>query len=132
MNLSYHAQLARLVLLYRAGNLAADRVQAAAAALPVNSPERRAEQDRYGVLLGLLNALQIQIDAMAVSVAAEVLSDPETILTDLRFFVGDILRRQLNQPTDPADPVEVVDDGPELAALLFAQRAALVGEGEGA
>lgn len=129
MNPSFPAQFARLSILYRAGNLAADRVQAAAAALPVNSPERRAEQDRYGVLLGLLNALQIEIDAMTVSVAAEVLADPETVLADLRFYVGEKLRLQLAQPLDLTEPVEVVDAGPELAALLFDQRAALVGEG---
>ncbi len=131
MNPSFPAQFARLYILYRAANLAADAVQAAAAALPVNSPERRAEQDRYSVLLSLLNSLQIEINSMAVSVAAEVLTDRETVLADLRFFVGGILRRQVNQPIDSAELIRFVDDGPELADLLFRQRQAMISGGYG-
>lgn len=122
MNPSFPAQFARLSILYRAANLAADQVQAAAAALPVNSQEHRAEQDRYWIQLSLLNALQIEIDSMLPSVAAEVLTDADSVLADLRFFVGGTLRRQVNQPVDPAEPVRFVDDGPELALLLFLQR----------
>ena len=122
MNPSFSAQFARLSILYRAANLAADQVQAATAALPVNSPERRAEQDRYGILLVLLKDLQTEIDSMLPSVAAEVLTDADSVLADLRFFVGGTLRRQLNQPLDPEEPIQFVDDGPELAGLLLLQR----------
>ena len=132
MNPSFPAQFARLSILYRAANLAADQVQAATAALPVNSSLRRDKQDQYSVLLGLLNALQLQIDSMLPSVAAEVLADIQPILDDLRFFVGGTLRRQVNQPVDPEEPVEFVDDGPMLAVMLFLQRSALIGEGKGA
>lgn len=131
MNSSYPAQFARLTVLYRAANLAADEVQAAAAALPVNSPERRAEQDRYWIQLSLLNALQIQLDSMLPSVAAEVLTDADSVLADLRFFVGGILRRQVNQPLEHKEPDRFVDDGPELADLLFRQRQAMISGGYG-
>lgn len=132
MNASFPAQFARLSILYRAANLAADRAADISASLPINSPERRAQQDRYSVLLGLLNALQIEIEAMLPSIAAEALTHADSVLADLRFFVGGTLRRQVNQPLDPEEPIKFVDDGPELAALLFSQRFALTGEGKGA